>query len=185
MQPLFETKRLRAYVSAVEFAKPLLAYESRNRLAFKPYSVTHQSSYYTLASLEDVCRRQVYLYEQRRMLPLLFFSKRDEKHVVGTVYLNHIVWGVSLSAKIGYSIDHDLWRQGYGAEAVASAVSYAFDALKLHRLEANIMGANEASRALVTKLGFSPEGVCRGYLFLNGRWEDHLRYTLLSDKARP
>ncbi len=185
MQPLFETERLRAFISTVEFAKPLLAYENRNRLAFKPFSVTHQSSYYSLASLEDVCSRQVGLYEQKRMLPLLFVSKKDARHIAGTVYLNHIVWGSSLSAKLGYSIDHALWRQGYGSEAVASVVCYAFGHLKLHRLEANIMCANEASRHLVESLGFHNEGVCKGYLYVNGRWEDHLRYASCNPEARP
>ncbi len=185
MQPLFETERLRAYVSRVEFAKPLLAYERGNIQACKPFSVTHQSSYYTLASFQALCSRQASLYEQKRMLPLLFFLKQDRKHIVGTVYLNHIVWGASLSAKIGYSIGSGFWRQGYGTEAVASVISYAFDHMKLHRLEAHIMRSNEASRRLVTRLGFLDEGVCRDYLFLNGRWEDHLRYALCNDEARP
>ncbi|NLE15416.1 MAG: GNAT family N-acetyltransferase [Spirochaetales bacterium] len=181
MQPLFETERLRAYVSGVEFAKPLLAYEKGNLQACKPFSMTHQSSYYTLASFQDICSRQASLCEQKRMLPLLFFFKEDQKHVVGTVFLNHIVWGASLSAKIGYSIDHRLWRQGYGTEAVSSVVSYAFEHMELHRLEAHIMSSNEASRRLVTRLGFLDEGVCRGYLFLNGRWEDHIRYALCNN----
>lgn len=185
MQPLFETERLYAYVSNTGLAKHMLAYESRNREAFRPFSVTYQSSYYTLSSLEDVCSRQAYLYGQRRMLPLLFFSKQDERHVLGTVYLNHIVWGVNLSAKIGYSIDHAFQGQGYGYEAVSSVIEYAFTTMKLHRIEANIMRANEASIHLATSLGFSCEGVSKSYLYLNGRWEDHLRYALCNERVRP
>jgi ribosomal-protein-alanine N-acetyltransferase len=101
------------------------------------------------------------------------------------VNLNHIVWGASRSAKLGYSIDVDHQGQGYGKEAVQAVVSFAFKTLHLHRLEAHVMRANAPSIALVTSLGFSCEGVCSGYLYVNGRWEDHLRYALLGDDRRP
>lgn len=185
MVPLLETARLKAYVVGLDAAKQLLAYESRNRAAFAPFSVTHQTSFYTLSSLQDVCEKQVSLYLKGRMLPLLFFAKEDPLHILGTVNLNHIVWGASRSAKLGYSIDVNHQGQGYGKEAVQAAVSYAFKTLHLHRLEAHVMRANAPSIALVNSLGFCCEGVCSGYLYVNGRWEDHLRYALLGDDRRP
>lgn len=185
MVPLLETSRLHGYVVGLDAARQLLAYESRNRASFAPFSVTHQSSYYTLASLQDVCEKQVSLYLKGRMLPLLFFAKEDPLHILGTVSLNHIIWGASRSAKLGYSIDADHQRQGYGKEAVQAVVEYACKALHLHRLEAHIMSTNIPSIALASSLGFACEGTCAGYLYVNGRWEDHLRYVLLGDDRRP
>jgi ribosomal-protein-alanine N-acetyltransferase len=119
------------------------------------------------------------------MLPLLFFAKEDPHHILGAVSLNHIIWGASMSARLGYSIDANHQEQGYGKEAVGAVVQHAFKAMHLHRLEAHIMQGNAPSIALATALGFSCEGVCSGYMYVNGRWEDHLRYALLGDDCRP
>lgn len=74
MKRLFSTERLDAYIISRSLAGgPYLAYEKRNRELFRPYSITQKESYYTLGSFQDVADRQFALYEEHRMLPLLFF----------------------------------------------------------------------------------------------------------------
>ncbi len=58
---------------------------------------------------------------------------------------------------------------------------YAFEKLKLHRLEANIQPENRASIALVQTCGFVCEGTSRRLLKVRGRWRDHERWALLSE----
>ena len=178
MRILYETDRMNACLVDPSFARVLLSYEKHNRCRF---SATHPESYYTEASFIDLCERQCSLMEQKRMVYLLFFAKSESRFIRAAVQLNHIVYGISRSAKIGYSVDKDYHRQGYGKEAVASVINYAFKAMNLHRIEANIAFDNEASLALVASLGFAYEGVCKGYLRINGKWEDHLRYALLNE----
>ncbi len=180
MRLLYETERLNAYLVDASTAARLLAYECRNREAFQPYSVTYHKSYYTHASFLHICERQADLYVQKRMLPLLFTAKGGREHTIATVQLNHIVWKNFRSAKIGYSVDERFWNQQYGTEAVQSVIDYAFNVLKLNRLEVNIHPQNEASLHLAVRLGFENEGVSRSYLYLNGKWQDHLRFSLLN-----
>jgi ribosomal-protein-alanine N-acetyltransferase len=59
-------------------------------------------------------------------------------------------------------------------EAVQLAAAFAFETLKLNRLEAACLPHNEPSRRLLEKTGFALEGCARRYLRINGKWEDHL-----------
>jgi len=127
----------------------------------------------------DVCSRQADLYAQKRKLPLVFMPKNGSK-IVATVNLNEIVYGVFRSCTIGYSVSHAYWKQGYGKEAVGKTVEYAFSQLKLHRIEANIIPCNESSLGLASSLGFQAEGLAKEYLYINGKWEDHIHMVLLN-----
>lgn len=179
MQQVFETPRLRACVLDVTGAKQYLAYEKENREAFREFSIARNDSYFTLASFEDVCLRQAALFEQKRKLPLVFIPKKGSRFVA-TVSLNEIAYGVFRSCTIGYSVAKAFQGQGYGKEAVGKTVEHAFSQLKLHRIEANIIPRNEASLGLAKSLGFEPEGLAKEYLYINGKWEDHLHLVLLN-----
>ena len=58
--------------------------------------------------------------------------------------------------------------------AIALVTDYAFSQLQLHRIEANVMPWNSASLRVLEKNGYEREGVSPEYLFINGRWEDHV-----------
>jgi ribosomal-protein-alanine N-acetyltransferase len=68
-------------------------------------------------------------------------------------------------------------------EGLALAVRYAFEQLRLHRLEANIQPGNHASIGLVRRLGFRNEGYTPEMLFIDGAWRDHERWAITSAMA--
>ena len=82
--------------------------------------------------------------------------------------------GAFQSCFISYKLDHTLWGQGYGAEAIAALTEWGFRNLGLHRVEANIMPRNLPSRRAVARAGFEEEGLAKRYLKINGVWEDHI-----------
>ena len=63
-------------------------------------------------------------------------------------------------------------------EALDLVLSYAFESLRLHRIEANIQPENVDSKALVTRIGFRMEGFSPRYLKVAGRWKDHERWAI-------
>ena len=105
--------------------------------------------------------------------------------IVGSASLSCIVRGAFQSCFLGYKTGEKYTRQGYMTEALRVIVSYAFDELGLHRVEANIIPRNIASLELVRRLGFREEGLSRRYLKIAGTWEDHVHMTVLSDEWDP
>jgi ribosomal-protein-alanine N-acetyltransferase len=69
-------------------------------------------------------------------------------------------------------------------EAVKTLLPFAFGTLRLNRVEAACMPSNAASIRVLESTGFVREGMARGYLKINGQWEDHLLFgTLACDHA--
>ena len=64
--------------------------------------------------------------------------------------------------------------------AVEMLVRYAFEELKLHRIEANVMPRNAASLRILEKNDFVNEGLSKYYLRINGIWEDHIHMVKLN-----
>jgi ribosomal-protein-alanine N-acetyltransferase len=99
----------------------------------------------------------------------------------GEVSLGSVQRGPFQMAYIGYWVDEALSGHGYVPEGVVLLVRHAFETLKLHRLEAAIVPRNTASRRVAEKLGLRDEGVARGFLQIQGVFEDHVRYAMTAD----
>jgi RimJ/RimL family protein N-acetyltransferase len=89
------------------------------------------------------------------------------------------------AAELGYWIGKPHWGLGYASEAVAAVVGWAFADLGLNRLHASHFAGNLASRRVLEKAGFLPEGVAREAVFHWGRFEDLVRWGLLRGDPRP
>jgi [ribosomal protein S5]-alanine N-acetyltransferase len=59
---------------------------------------------------------------------------------------------------IGYILRRDLWRRGFGTEALQAVVAHGFDVLGYERAELWIHEDNIASQKLAHKTGFAPRG---------------------------
>ncbi len=99
--------------------------------------------------------------------------------IIGAVNLSQIFRGGFQNAYLGYYVGARYGGLGYMSEAIRLVLRYAFEHMKLHRLEANIQPANVASIALVRRAGFVLEGYSRRYLKVCGRWRDHERWAIL------
>ena len=108
------------------------------------------------------------------------FSSADEV-LLGGITLSNVRRGVAQTGTLGYWIGQKYARQGYMTEAIRCVMQFAFEDLRLHRLEAACLPENEASRALLIKSGFREEGYARGYLRINGNWHDHVLFGLTSE----
>jgi ribosomal-protein-serine acetyltransferase len=78
----------------------------------------------------------------------------------GNVGLHRIAMWQS-TAMMGYWVRMSCEGRGYATEASAAVLLWAFDRLKLARIEITAATQNIASRRVIEKLGFVPEGVLR------------------------
>ncbi|MGH3151511.1 MAG: GNAT family N-acetyltransferase [Streptosporangiaceae bacterium] len=103
---------------------------------------------------------------------------RDGGAMAGLVTLDTIVRGRFQSASISYGAFALAAGRGYMTEGVRLMLWYAFQELRLHRVEASIQPGNEASLRLVRRLGFRQEGYSPDMLFIDGAWRDHVRWAI-------
>lgn len=97
--------------------------------------------------------------------------------LVGQITLGGITYGAQRSAHIGYWIDERYAGRGIVPGSVELLVAYAFDRLRLHRLEINFRPENQASRRVAEKCGFTYEGERKSFLYIDHGWRDHLCYV--------
>jgi len=107
---------------------------------------------------------------------LLVVTRLHDDRMVGFARLGPT--GVK-AAHLGYAIHADHWGHGYATDASRTLLRFAFTTLGKHRVSAAIGPDNEASIAVVKRLGFSYEGRIRHHVFTNGNWRDSLLYSLL------
>ncbi|MET0597440.1 MAG: GNAT family protein [Mesorhizobium sp.] len=119
-------------------------------------------------------------FEQGLAVAFFIFENRGGK-LVGGITVGNIRHGVSQSAQIGYWIGERYAGQGLMLEAVALVADFAFDTLRLHRIEAACIPDNARSVRVLEKAGFQREGLLRSYLRINGLWQDHYLYALIAD----
>lgn len=132
-------------------------------------------------------RRRIRRYQQEiqddSAYPFFIFRESDMA-LVGGLTLGMVRRGVSQAATLGYWMGAPYAGRGLMTRAVRGVAAYAFEDLRLRRLEAACVPANVPSRRLLERVGFLREGYARQYLCINGVWQDHLLYALLRSDLR-
>ena len=82
-------------------------------------------------------------------------------------------------ADIGYHIVPDQWGHGYATEATRAMLGWCFEALDLHRIQADCTDGNLASERVMLKCGFHFEGLWRESCWEHGRFVDIKQFGLL------
>ena len=82
-------------------------------------------------------------------------------------------------AEVGFALAPAAWGHGYLAEALPALLDFAFTALGLHRVEADVDPRNERSIRALARAGFVWEGRQRERYWQAGEWQDAVLYGLL------
>ncbi|PWJ85411.1 ribosomal-protein-alanine N-acetyltransferase [Pseudaminobacter salicylatoxidans] len=113
-----------------------------------------------------------------------FIFDNETNRLVGGITLGNIRHGVAQTGQVGYWIGARYAGQGLMLDAVLLLSNFAFDTLRLHRIEAACIPSNKRSIRVLEKAGFQREGLLRSYLRINGNWHDHYLYALIADDRR-
>jgi ribosomal-protein-alanine N-acetyltransferase len=155
----------------------------RNAEFLKPWSPAYKQDYFNLEHHKKRFEHMEKETIEGRYIKFGIYLTNDTKTIIGSVSLSGIIHGPFKSSYIAYQIDEKQNGRGYATESVKCCIDYAFNTLKLHRLEANVIPRNKASIRVVEKLGFTSEGLSKKYLQINGVWEDHMHYVLLNESV--
>src|SRR3954465_11656397 len=111
----------------------------------------------------------------------LLLRRNEDDALMGIFEFSEVVRGSFQNAYLGYWVGAPYAGQGYMREGMQLALRFAFNELRLHRVEANIQPSNRRSLALAKASGFRREGFSPRYLKIGGRWRDHERWAILAD----
>ncbi|GAA2086017.1 GNAT family N-acetyltransferase [Actinomadura alba] len=167
--------------------------DGSRRVTLRPLSSRDQSEFLELVGTSVDLHRpwmslpftpqefQAYLtrYEQPDEESLLI-CVRDTGAIAGMVNINSIIRGRFQCGSLAYAAFPPAAGQGYMSEGLDLVVRYAFEQLRLHRLEAQIQPENHASLNLVRRIGFRKEGYSPEFLFVDGAWRGHERWAITS-----
>jgi ribosomal-protein-alanine N-acetyltransferase len=132
-------------------------------------------------------RRRLKRYQKESRLDTgyaFFVFRSEDDALLGGCTLSNVRRGVTQCCALGYWVGERFARQGYMFSAVRALIPFIFATLGMHRIEAACLPSNEPSQNLLQKAGFRHEGVAKGYLHINGEWQDHALFALLEDEAR-
>lgn len=120
--------------------------------------------------------------DEDQAFPFFIFSA-DGKTLLGAVTLSNVRRGVAQMASLGYWIGQPYAKRGYMTAAVRLVQEFGLGHMQLHRIEAACLPHNAASIALLLRCGFMQEGVARGYLKINGAWQDHALFACATEQS--
>lgn len=104
--------------------------------------------------------------------------ERTTDAVVGTCTLAALS-SAHRRAEVGFALAQAVWGRGYLAEALPALLTFAFDTLDLHRVEADVDPRNARSIRGLEGAGFRREGHLRERYHMAGEIQDALLYALL------
>jgi len=163
---------------------PWAALRGQSKAYLQPWEPAWPDDDLTRGSFKRRLSADAYDLDRHLSYPFLIFRDSDYA-LVGAVTLGQVRRGVILSATLGYWIGEPFAGNGYASAAVEAVVSFAFDRLGLHRVEAACVPENIASQGVLIKQNFQLEGRATSYLRINGVWRDHLLFARISPNSEP
>jgi len=168
---------------------------STTRLLLRPFAETDSEAIYALQSNASVlrywdsppwtdrARAQMFLLACRQMEQ----DGNGARFAIETLQARTFIGWCSMfrwnpvyrSLGIGYCLDEPAWGKGYATEAVGAMLQWAYGALDLNRVEAELDTRNTASARVLEKLGFVREGLKREDCIVDGEVSDSWIYGLL------
>ena len=131
---------------------------------------------YRLSDARRFIDRSMREYRAGRTLNLAIIERLAGR-LVGAISLREVS-REHRRAELGYWIGRPFWKNGYGTEAAREVMRFAFETLRLERLEAAVFRGNRRSDRLLAKLGFRKEGTRPHSFWVHGRWVDDVLYGL-------
>lgn len=134
-------------------------------------------------------REKTLLKEEQKRIKDIIGNKQKVDFVIETIDGSPIgSVGLTFSKRDRFALygieigDKNYWGKGYGEDATKTILSYAFDKLRLHRVELNVYAYNVRAIHLYKKLRFKVEGVRRDRCLYKGKFYDEIMMSRLNNE---
>jgi len=175
-----ETNRLLLRIPKKDEANKVLDYFSRNTGHLKETNPPSPKGFFTHEYWEERLEKSIEEFRNDQSLRLFAFLKNDPNKVIASINYTNFSRGPFQACFLGYSICRDSEGKGLMTEALQNTNTFVFEELNFHRIMANYLPENIRSAKLLERLRFSIEGEAQKYLFINGKWRDHVLTSLIN-----
>lgn len=175
---VLETNRLIVREAQFKDIDTIVEYLNTNKVFHAPYEAPRPHNYYTKSYWQERIYSNYYRLEEDKSFQLFIFLKDDPDKTIGYTNYYNTMYGAFYSCHVGYMMAESAQGHGYMKEALKAGIQYLFKTKNLHRIQANYMPKNKRSGKTLQSLGFEIEGKAKNFLFVNGKWEDHLLTSL-------
>lgn len=154
------------------------------RLTLRRMMVADTSDMYEYASRPDVTKYLTWYPHPDREYTREYLQYLGNRYAAGMFYDWAVIYEpdckmvgtcgftafhcASDCAEVGYVLNPEYWGKGIATEALTRVLRFAFEELKLHRVEARFIEENERSRHVMEKAGMTFEGVLREAMLVKG-----------------
>ena len=171
--PVLESDRLLFRELCLNDAKDLYFIESND-------DVVKYMDKYKMGSIEaskkyiDFCCEE---FKNRNAIEWGIIEKSSNKYIG-----NFGFWKIiekHCRGEIGYSLSPNYWGNGYMSETLKTIMTFGFNKLKLHSIEANVNPDNKKSIKLLEQNGFKKEAYFRENFLFKNKFLETVTYSLL------
>lgn len=160
----------------------VLAYYERNRARFAPWDPPTPPEFFSLVGQARRVEQSCSDFRLGAAFRYWLTPREDPRKIIGQMHFSQVARAAFQSAMLGYSVDGAHEGGGVMSEALRAGIDEMFgERGRLHRVQANIRPENARSIALIERLGFEREGLCKRYLFIDGAWRDHFSYARINE----
>ena len=181
MKLIHYTNRLILRVLDSSWGGKVCSFYFENRDHFEPFEPRRVPNFYSTKFQSANLAYEYNEFLRFHHLRMFLFEQNHPEKIVGSICFSNIKTGSFFSCDVSYKIDYRFEGLGYTTEALNYAIhQIIFKEYKLHRIESAVHPANIPSIRIMEKLNFEREGIAKDFAFLNGRWEDHIKYALIN-----
>ncbi|MDM1298747.1 GNAT family N-acetyltransferase [Empedobacter falsenii] len=172
------------------------------RLTLRPVTIDDTEAIHQLHSIEEVDQYNTLGIPENIDVTILHVkdlvksnqgeNPRSYTFVMEMIEGNHFVGLIAINlgkpkyrnAEIWFKLHPDFWNKGIATEALREIISFGFNTLNLHRIEAGCAVDNIGSYKVLEKVGMIREAHTRQLLPLKSGWADNYGYAILSTDIR-
>jgi ribosomal-protein-alanine N-acetyltransferase len=178
-QPILKTKRLILRPFTLDDALAVQRLAGDKEIADTTINIPHP---YPDGAAEEWIGMHTEQFQRGRVVTYAVVLK-DSGQLIGAISLT--VTSRFDYGEMGYWICRESWNRGYCTEAAQAILEYGFGTLGLNKIFAEHFTRNEASRAVMEKIGMSFEGTLRHHAKRWGRYEDLDVRSILREEYEP
>lgn len=104
---------------------------------------------------------------------------RSKSWDVGMLRISNIEWPQRSSGVTGTDVFTGWTGKGYGTRILRAGAEWLLQDWGMHRVTAEAAEFNVGAQRVIEKAGFKREGMKRGYLWRNGKFNDFYQYSIL------